>query len=259
MKATLSLLLASSLLLGGCKAKEMFDDAKIAADLQNKGTFQLLKETADDSYDPPSDGKLTDAQIQMYLKVREHEKKIVQVARENLKAESEKADKNDKSLRGLAAGFKALGSVADVFTADIRAAKELGINTAEYLWVKGQVIEAGTAAMAEEMHRAAAAMFDSTYTQLKEQHEQATDEASKSMMAEMLRNYNESRKQMDADREVVSPAVAHNRTLLAKYDGALNALAHEMSKWETNPGDAQRSMDEFSRQMSEAVADAQNQ
>jgi hypothetical protein len=259
MKATLSLLLASSLLLGGCKAKEMFDDARIAADLQNKGTLQLLKETADDHYDPPADGKLTDAQIQMYLKVREHEKKIVQVAREQLKTQSEKADKNDKSLRGLAAGFKALGSVADVFTADIRAAKELGINTAEYLWVKGQVIEAGSSAMAEEMHRATAAMFETTYGQLKEQYEQATDEASKSMMAEMLRNYDESRKQMDADRQVENPAIAYNRTLLSKYDGALSALAHELSKWETNPGDAQRSMEEFSRQMSEAVEGAQTQ
>jgi hypothetical protein len=48
-------------------------------------------------------------------------------------------------------GFKTMGSAADMLTADIRAAKDLGYNTQEYLWVKSQVLAASSAAMMAKM------------------------------------------------------------------------------------------------------------
>src|SRR5205814_10654095 len=81
MRRTLSALLTLSLVFAGCKLKEAVDKASISKDLDKRGTMDLMKEVANDKYDPPKDGKLTDGQVQMYLKVREREKAIAQVAR----------------------------------------------------------------------------------------------------------------------------------------------------------------------------------
>ena len=123
MHRSLSVLLCLSLALAGCKAKELADKAAISKDLDKRGTTDLMKEVANDSYDPPQDGRITEAQIQMYLKVREHEKQIAQVAKAEMKQHADDAEKkDDKSLGGLMEGMKALGSAADFMTADIRAA-----------------------------------------------------------------------------------------------------------------------------------------
>ena len=54
----------------------------------------------------------------------------------------------------------------------------------------------------------------------------------------------------------ISPSVAYNQQLISKYDGAMNALATEMSKWEEKPGDAQKSVDEMQKGLDKALADA---
>src|SRR4029078_11787311 len=119
-----------TVVLTGCKAKELADKMSISKNLEKVGTTDLMKKVADDKYEAPADGKLTDAQIQMYLKVREHEKQIAQVAKQEAQQHAANAKKaGDKSLAGMMEGFKTLGSVADLMTADIRAAKELGYNT----------------------------------------------------------------------------------------------------------------------------------
>src|SRR4051794_1418283 len=161
MRRTLSAVLMLSMALAGCKAKEAIDKAKISQDLDKRGTMDLMKDISKDKYDPPADGKLTDAQIQMYLKVRGHEKDIAQVARAEAQKHAAAADKaGNKSISGMIEGFKTLGSAADMFTADIRAAKDLGYNTQEYLWVKGQVLAASSAAIGEKMQQSLAAQMD---------------------------------------------------------------------------------------------------
>jgi hypothetical protein len=71
-------ILALSVLFSGCKVKELADKARIDKDLDKRGTVDLMKDVAKDKYDPPKDGKLTESQVQMYLKVREHGKDIRQ-------------------------------------------------------------------------------------------------------------------------------------------------------------------------------------
>jgi hypothetical protein len=251
MPRSLALLLCCALALTGCKAKELADKVSIAKDLQKRGTTDLLKEVANDEYTPPADGRLTDAQIQMYLKVREHEKKIAQVAKEQLKQHAESAEKKEKSIAGLMDGFKALGSAADLFTADIRAAKDLGYNSQEYLWVKGQILTASTAVMAEKFNEAISANFDKAYVEIKKQYETATDENMKKMYGEMMASYDKSRGEMKQHEEV-EPATVYNRNLLSKYENALNAYAHELSKFENNEGDVRKSMQEFEQSLEDA-------
>lgn len=241
-------MLCLSLALVGCKAKELADKAAISKDLEKRGTTDLMKEVANDTYDPPQDGRLTEAQVQMYLKVREHEKKIAQVAKAELEKHSQEAEKKgEKSLGGFMEGMKALGSAADFLTADIRAAKDLGFNTQEYLWVKQQILAASTAQMAEQFGNAMAANFDKAYAEAKKAHDEAADEQTKKLYADVLAGYDKSKQEM-TQQQNEDPAVAYNKQLLSKYENALNAFAHELSKYEDKPGQAQKAVDEVQEQ-----------
>jgi hypothetical protein len=258
MRRTLSAVLMLSIAFVGCRAKEAFDKAKISQDLEKHGTMDLMKDVANDKYTPPADGKLTDGQMQMYLKVREHEKDIAQVARKEAQAHADAAKKaGEKSIAGMMEGFKTMGSAAAMVTADIRAAKDLHYNTQEYLWVKGQVMSASTAAMTSKMTEGINASFDASYNQMKKSYDEAKDDQSKKMYKEMLDNYDKQRAEMKKDSAAnVTPAMAYNQQLIAKYDSALNAVATEMAKWEDKPGDAQKAMTDMEKGVDKAVADA---
>jgi hypothetical protein len=247
MRRSLVAVVCLTLALAGCKAKEAIDEASISKDLAKRGTTDLMKEVANDSYDAPADGKLTEAQVQMYLKVREHEKKIAQVAKEEAKQHADKAKKSgEKSLAGMMEGLKTLGSVADLMTADIRAAKDLGYNSQEYLWVKQQILEVSGAAMAEKMGQAMSASLDQMYEQTKKAQAEATDETTKKMYAEMLAGYEKSKQEMQ-QQNAVDPAIAHNRALLVKYESELAAFASEWAKYEDNEGDAAKAVKEMEK------------
>ncbi|HET8796797.1 MAG TPA: hypothetical protein VFO89_03860 [Thermoanaerobaculia bacterium] len=253
MSRTPAVLLCLTLALAGCKAKELAEKAAISKDLDKRGTVDLMKEIANDKYTPPADGRLNDAQVQMYLKVREHEKKIAQVAKEELKEHAESAkQKGEKSLGGLADSWKALGSAADFLTADIRAAKDLGYNTQEYLWVKQQILAASTTAMAENFSKAMTANMDKAYADAKKAHDEAQDEQTKKLYADVLAGYEKSRQEMQSTASE-DPAVAYNRQLLSKYENALNAYAHELSKFEDKPGEAQQAMEDLRKKADEAA------
>lgn len=249
MRRTIILSLGLLLLLAptGCKLKKAIDEAKdVAANLEDVGTTELLEKTADDSYEAPADGRLTEGQIEMYLKVREHEKKIVQVARQELEQHAKKAEASgEKSIAGMVSGFKALGSVADAFTADVRAAHELGFNTAEYQWVKEQVLEASGAAFQDTMQQSMNAMMEQSVAELRKQHDEATEPEHKKVLASMLADTEKGVKEMRASQEQVEPSTAYNRQLLSKYENTLNALAQEFAKWESNPGDAEKALQEW--------------
>jgi hypothetical protein len=257
MRRTFSAVLMLSIALAGCRAKDAYDKAKISQDLEKHGTMDLMKDVSKDKYTPPSDGKLTDAQMQMYLKVRGHEKDIAQVARKEAQSHADAAKKaGNNSITGMMEGFKTMGSAAEMLTADIRAAKDLGYNTQEYLWVKTQVMAASAAAMTAKLTEGMNASFDASYTQMKKSYDEAKDDQSKKMYKEMLDNYDKQRAEMKKSAPPVSEAMAYNQQLIAKYDGALNAIATEMAKWEEKPGDAQKAMNDLEKGVDKAVADS---
>ncbi len=257
MRRILPVVLALSVAMMGCKAKEILDKASVAGDLHKRGTMDLMKEVSEDKYTPPADGKLTDAQVQMYLKVREHEKQIAQVAKQELQQHSDAAKKaGDKSVGGMVEGLKGLSSLSEFVTADIRAAKDLKYNTQEYLWVKGKVLEASTSAAAEKMAAAMNANMDASYQQIKKSYDEAKDAQTKKVYGDMLANFEKSKQEMAQKKEKEDPALAYNRQLLSKYEGALNAWAQEMAKYEDKPGEAQKSVDQWSKEMDKSIQDA---
>ncbi|HEX6176855.1 MAG TPA: hypothetical protein VF057_00740 [Thermoanaerobaculia bacterium] len=251
MRRTLAALLCLTFALAGCKAKEALDAANISEELQDKGTTELMNEAAEDSYDPPADGKLTDAQVKMYLKVREQEKKVAQVAKQEMEQHAKKSEKKEKSLAGMIEGFKALGSAADLLTADIRAAKQLGYNSQEYLWVKERILEVSGAALAESMNTALDKQMNEAIAQTKKAADEATDEATKKIYTDMLAQYEQSRQEMKQNQNQ-DPAVAHNRALVSKYENELNAYAAELAKWTGNDAEAQKSVEDWQKKVQEA-------
>lgn len=256
MRRTLPVVLALSVVLFGCKAKELVDKASIASDLKNRGTVDLMKEVANDKYTPPADGRLTDAQVQMYLKVREHEKAIAQVAKDELKKHSDAAKKaGENSIGGFMEGMKGLNAVGEFATADIRAAKDLKYNTQEYMWVKGQILEASTSAAAEKMGQAMNASMEASYQQMKKSYDEAKDEQTKKVYADAMAGYEKSKAEMQT-KASEKPEVAYNRQLLTKYEGALNAWANEMAKYEDKPGEAQKSVEDWNKQMDKTIQES---
>ncbi|HET7710860.1 MAG TPA: hypothetical protein VFL80_02930 [Thermoanaerobaculia bacterium] len=245
MKSIAVIAVAALVTLAACR-KEAAESAAVSRDLDKRGTVDLLKQTADDHYDPPADGRLTESQVQMYLKVREHEKKIVAVAKAEMQQHAQAAEKSgEKSLSGMMEAFKTIGSAADVATADIRAAKDLGFNTQEYLWIKQQILAVSAAALAEQASKSMAAGVAASYEQMKKAHDEATDPATKKMYADMLAGLKES--QAEAASTESDPTLAYNRQLLTKYESALNAFATELAKWESKPGEVQKAVSELQK------------
>jgi hypothetical protein len=222
--------------------------------------MDVLKEASNDKYDAPKDGKLTDGQVQMYLKVRDHEKVIAQAAKAKLQAQGEQVKKDgEKSIAGMVDGLKSLNTVGEFLTADIRAAKDLGFNTAEYQWVKGQVLAASTSVMASQLSQAMSAQMDASYQQMKKASDEAKDEQTKKLYADSLAAYDNQRKEMAAQQQHEDPALVYNRQLLSKYENALNAYATELSKYEDKPGEVKQSVDKWQQEMAKATADAKKQ
>jgi hypothetical protein len=258
MRRVLTLLLSFVFVLAfiSCGGKE----ADISKELKSKGTLELMQEAADDQYESPADQRLTDKQLQMYLKVREHEKKILEVAKKEAEAHAQKAEKaGDKSLAGMMAGLKTLGSVADMVTADIRAAKELGFNTAEYSWVKEKVLEASGAEFGQKLSDSMSTMFDSQIVELKKQLETATDDSTKQYLQEALAGAEKAKQEMAAQQDQQDPHIAANRELLAKYDSALTSFAHEIMKYgsEEDQAKAQKDIQDWEKKLDQAAASAQ--
>ncbi len=256
MRRIVPAVLAMSVVLCGCKAKELAEKANIARDLEKRGTVSLMKEVANDQYDPPKDGKLTESQIQMYLKVRNHEKDIAKVALQEAQKHADAGDKAKSSIAGVMESFKAMSSAAEFATADIRAAKDLGYNTQEYLWVKGQVLAASMAAFADTTSKALNASMDASYQQMKKAYDEAKDEQSKQMYKQMLDNYDQTRKEGKEATANQDPALVYNRELLKKYDNELAAFTTEMSKYEKNEGEAQKGLEQWQKEMNKLSEEA---
>lgn len=249
-------ILALAVVLSGCKVKELADKANIAKDLEKHGTIDLMKDVSKDKYDPPKDGKLTEAQIQMYLKVRQHEKDIAKVAKDEMEKHSKAADQAKHSLSGVFEGIKTMQSAGAFFTADIRAAKDLGFNTQEYLWVKGQIMAASVTAFAEGLTNAMSAQQEAAMAQAKKAYEEAKDEQTKQMYKQMLDSYAQTVKEGKETTSAVPAEVAYNRQLLKKYDNELAAFTNELGKFENKEGEAKASVDELQKKLDEATKNA---
>ena len=132
-------------------------------------------------------------------------------------------------------GIKSLGSAADFFTADVRAAQELGYNTAEYQWVKAQIMEAVGSVVSERVAEATRAAADRQAAELRRKMESAENETERNTYARILETYENNI--AGGEGKELDDSVSHNRQLLSEYEDALDTISTELSKYETREGD----------------------
>ena len=217
-------LLGVSLIVGACKGKPADDEASIKESLEEKGTIDVMDEISKaPEYNGPADGKLTDQQVKMYIEVRQREQKIKEVALKELKAKGDTAKAENREV-GMFEAMKAIGDLADVATADLRAAHELGHNPNEYTWIKERVLEAQLNQMTQAMNQTLVKSQDSIVNMLEEQKKLATDEAQKAEYDKQIAELKNSAAQAEANN---TPGAQHNSQLLAKYKAEFDKLQAE--------------------------------
>src|SRR6185295_13365882 len=168
-----------------CKERPEADQQAIQERLHEKGTAELMNEVSTaPEYRPPSDGRLTERQVRIYLDVRRREQKIREIAAKDVPAS---------------------------VTADLRAAVELGYNPKEYSWIEDRVREAQMLQTIQALNRQLARSRGELLARLKEQKRAAVDDAQRG----------EIEKQIEAlEKSAVldsQPTKDFNSALIARY------------------------------------------
>ncbi len=224
--------LGLGVLLAGCFGSEP-KDAEEA--LEDKGVLDVLQEAGEDEYDPPADGKLTRDQVAMYLEVKKRERDLAKVAAEKLKETGQELKDDEEEGASFSAALKGLGALRDLtnfVTADIRAAQELGHNTAEYSWVKQQVLEAGLATWSQNVRQQTGANLETALQQMKDARDKAPNEEMRKFYDQQIENYEKvMAEQKQQDEEEDTEALRHNQELLSEFGGELKLLEDEIKKY----------------------------
>jgi hypothetical protein len=181
------LLLGVALTVSGCQHKPV-DRAPV-----QQGTASLMDQVAGaPEYRPPADGRLSRRQVEMYLEVHRREGKI----RDALRAK---------------------GDLANLATADLRAARELGYNPREYAWVRERVLEAEMLQATRSLSRQVAESREALLALLRKQREAAANTGDAGRKAEIDHQIREL--ETPSGAASADPVRAANADLLAQTSG----------------------------------------
>lgn len=197
-------------------------EADVEESLEETGTLDILEQASQDEYEPPADGELTEEQVEMYLAVQERAIEIRQVTGKRLEEKTNEAEAEGGEV-GFMDAMRAMGEVSDFVTADIRAAKELGYNSAEYQWVQEQVMEAQAAKMTQGFAAQANEAGQQFLTMLQDQLANTTDEQQKAALEQQIAEYEASLAENQAEPET-EPGVEHNIELLAEHQEKIDQI-----------------------------------
>lgn len=211
--------LAAVLCLGACGGGDpepAGEEAEIRRRLGDKSALAVLREASASSFEPPADGRLTAAQVEMYTSVIARAGHIREVAAGELEENLAEGERG-AALSGFRATLRGLGGLGHLVTAELRAAQELGHDPGEYEWVRERVLEAETAA-AERDVWAGADVEDLAL--LRAQRRVAEDAE---WQRELDRRIAELRAAAPPAEEVLGPALAHNLALVERYRDSIDA------------------------------------
>lgn len=198
--------------------------------LESRSFRDVMEQAGEDEYTPPADGKITENQLEMYFEVRKHEKAVAEAARQKLEQTAEDMKGEEKSLTGFIKGVKGMGSIADYMTADIRAAQDLGYNTAEYRWVKEQVAEAIAVETTRRMTNNVRKQFAEQKEQMQERLETASSDAERQMYEALLAQIEESEEKQSGQSDL-DESVRHNLLLITEREDLEEVIGNELSRW----------------------------
>lgn len=219
LTAALALALSAGLLSTAACGR---GDDDVEEKLAETGTLDVLEQAGEDTYDPPADGELSADQVEMYLDVQERAAKIRQVTGRRLQEQQAEAEAEEREVSFME-GLSALGEAADFATAEIRAAKELGHNSAEYQWVQEQVMEAQVAKMSRGVQEQMGQAGEQYLGMLREQVANTTDAEQKAALEQQIAEYQQGLAESSTEEEL-EPGVAHNLELLERYQERLDGI-----------------------------------
>jgi DNA repair exonuclease SbcCD ATPase subunit len=125
---------------------------------------------------------------------------------------------------GFMDAMRAMGEASDFVTAEIRAAQELGHNTAEYQWVQEQVMEAQVAKMGRGAQEQIGVMGEQFVAMMEQQLANTTDAEQKAEIERQIAEYRQSLAESAAETEELEPGVEHNIELLEKYQDRIERI-----------------------------------
>ncbi len=161
-----------------------------------------------DVYRPPADGRVTAAQVEMFLSVLDR-------VRLDLKGEKPTP----------------AGDPLSTVSADVAAARARGVNVEEFLWVKERVLEAEAATMTVRLNASALAMLEKTLADLKARRADAADEGSRKLLAEQTAQFEAEAERVRRESKVrESDAVRSNMKTLEPYRSRLAAAQDALEK-----------------------------
>jgi hypothetical protein len=188
---------------GGCRHAD--DRAAIQERLRAKGTAEVMREAAAARYTPPADGRLSDAQVRMYLQVRERESRIREAAAH--------AASGNAAAPGDASGMLA--------AADLRAAQELHVNSKEYAWVRARVADAQAAATNLALYQKMTAGREQLLAHMQRDLDAETDPARREAATREIADW---KRGLAGGEPAISPAERANVALLVRYREPLARL-----------------------------------
>ncbi len=194
-----------ALMAGGCQRAD--DRAAIVDRLRSKGTADVVREAATARYVAPAAGRLTEAQVRMFLEVRERECGIREAAALAAQRRREAAAVADEPALAAAA--------------DLRAAQELRVNPKEYGWVRDRVLEAEGAATAQALYQKMTAGREQLLAHRRKELEAMTDPGER---AAAQRDIEDWKRGLEASEPAVPAALRANMALLARFREPLARL-----------------------------------
>lgn len=246
-----STLLGAALLAPGCGRSQ---EAAAPEPTPREETAALMEQVAEAEFQPPADGRLTEGQLQLYLEVRERQQEIRRQAldgledREPVDAEAPEApdtvaDPADAADTAVVDALEVVGDHEDPALADLQAARELGYNPKEYLWVREQVREAQLARAELLLSRRLAESRERHLAGLEAELATAATPEARAKVEERLAGF---RRGLAESLPQVPPAVQFNAGLLDRYEERLAAVWAGEERWaasgtrENDPASAKR-------------------
>jgi hypothetical protein len=237
-RAAAAVLSGAALLAVACRQRD--DRAAIQERLRAKGTAEVVREAAAARYVPPAGGRLTDAQVRLYLRVRERESRIREAAflaaqrRRDALLSAERAERADRTGRQDGRDTRdpsdprdnpgRRGHPADetgLAAADLRASQELRVNPKEYAWVRERVLEAEAAAATQTLYQRMAAGREQLLARMRRDRDALTDPERRAAAERQIEDW---KRGLQASEPAAPAAVRANVALLARYREALARL-----------------------------------
>ena len=98
---------------------------------------ELMEAAEQDTYSPPSDGKLTDRQVREFIRVMERVSEALADKEAQMRKIAERAEKDEQmSLKDMSTMMSGMTQIAGMNTVEVEMVKSSGGNFAEHRWVK---------------------------------------------------------------------------------------------------------------------------